>query len=166
MHDDITELFDNLFQGGGYFLEQPSDIDVVINLRREIDPFIMEGRVRNLHAYVWLPLEDGYFPGVKWLDAVVDLVKGFLDLGYKTLVHCLVGVSRSTLVTAAYVMKIHGLGAEEAVAKIRRRRYEVCPNPNYKHGLAEYQSYLESRKTTQVLEQEVCDGHTGVHQGG
>ena len=41
-------------------------------------------------------------------------------------VHCKSGIGRSASVVAAYFMKHRQMGAEEAVALVRRRRPKIC----------------------------------------
>eukprot|EP01062_Namystynia_karyoxenos_P046234 TRINITY_DN34560_c0_g1_i1.p1 TRINITY_DN34560_c0_g1~~TRINITY_DN34560_c0_g1_i1.p1 ORF type:complete len:205 (+),score=36.35 TRINITY_DN34560_c0_g1_i1:75-617(+) len=58
------------------------------------------------------------------------------------LVHCQAGRSRSATVLAAYLIRAHGLTAEEAVAEVRRARPIAQPNPGFVRQLREYEAAL------------------------
>ena len=58
----------------------------------------------------------------------------------KVLVHCFAGISRSSSVCAAYLMKTQGMRLAQAVEYMRSRRGVVQPNAGF---LAQLQSYEE-----------------------
>jgi protein-tyrosine phosphatase len=64
--------------------------------------------------------------------------------GRTTFVHCHAGVSRSGLVTIAYLMYEHGLSRNQALAIIRNERPQVRPNPAFMELLAHWERELES----------------------
>ncbi|GAA6001408.1 uncharacterized protein JCM10292_006239 [Rhodotorula paludigena] len=57
-----------------------------------------------------------------------DYIDGALQKGQNVLVHCQAGVSRSTTLVAAYLMRKHGLNVEQAVERIRAVRAQVEPS--------------------------------------
>ncbi|BGP32417.1 tyrosine protein phosphatase yvh1 [Rhodotorula toruloides] len=57
-----------------------------------------------------------------------DFIDAALSKGQNVLVHCQAGVSRSTTLLAAYLMRNHGLNVEQAVERIRSVRPQVEPS--------------------------------------
>lgn len=57
-----------------------------------------------------------------------DFIDAALRKGQNVLVHCQAGVSRSTTLLAAYLMRNHGLNVEQAVERIRSVRPQVEPS--------------------------------------
>jgi len=74
-------------------------------------------------------VEDGCpFP----YDHLVELLRFLhenVSAGRKVYVHCFAGISRSAFVVSCYLMLTEGLAFEEAVARLRRVRAIVNPNP-------------------------------------
>lgn len=80
-------------------------------------------------------------------------------LGGKTLVHCILGISRSVSMCVAYLMrykefigKKNTFGAEEAVTYIRERRQFARPNRGFMAQLLEYKKYLDDGSTSDEYE--------------
>ena len=75
-------------------------------------------------------------------------------LGGKTLVHCIMGISRSVAVCVAYLMRYRGIvgkcnniGAEEAVQYVKERRKYAGPNRGFMVQLLEYEKHLDGGKS-------------------
>ncbi|KAA1466633.1 phosphatases II [Dentipellis sp. KUC8613] len=70
----------------------------------------------------------------EWEDLLIHLpracqfIKTALDHGGKVLVHCVMGVSRSATVIAAYLMMTRRIPSTQAIAYIQQRRPKVLPN--------------------------------------
>ena len=47
------------------------------------------------------------------------------------LVNCAAGISRSSTIVIAYLMKYHGLKLREALVGVRDKRNIICPNKNF-----------------------------------
>lgn len=144
-HDDISEIVTNLFQSSGPLFSLPRNISAVINLT-EINDVFPSKDTQRLKAYLWVPIEDGYFPGIEWLDSVVNSIISFIKLKYPTLVYCMAGISRSTLVTAAYLLKTGypHMTVDNAICMIRKSRPFINPNPLFLKSLEEYKYFLDN----------------------
>lgn len=63
-----------------------------------------------------------------------DALKG----GGAVYVHCLMGMSRSPTLVAAYLIKTHGMSAEEALTFLVARRPIVSPNDGFRASLVQW----------------------------
>ncbi|CAF2385715.1 unnamed protein product [Rotaria sp. Silwood2] len=59
------------------------------------------------------------------------------------LVHCVCGVSRSTTLCCAYLMKHHSMSVEQALVQIRSRRHIIQPNNGFLRQLVLYDEQLQ-----------------------
>jgi hypothetical protein len=90
------------------------------------------------------------------LKQVIPKSNKFLDMyahpnsKYKTivLVHCAAGVSRSTTVLLAWMMKTYKLSLNKALKIVRDRRPIVNPNHGFLRVLQEYERFLQRYHST------------------
>lgn len=84
----------------------------------------------HLKAYEWRPLADDMRspPSLEWLNDTLDHVQQWRDYGWNVLVHCSVGVSRSSLVTCGWIMRRYNLPMGQALEYLRSNRKCVRPN--------------------------------------
>ncbi|PLW38069.1 hypothetical protein PCANC_14567 [Puccinia coronata f. sp. avenae] len=78
-----------------------------------------------------VPLDDTEKTNIcEWFDTVAAWIQARLDdpNGYGVLIHCVAGVSRSTTLLAAYLMKAYRLTTDEAISFIASKRPQVQPN--------------------------------------
>jgi protein-tyrosine phosphatase len=136
---DITQIEDGLWQGGYPGKELPKEIHIVVNLSSERPP---ESYHEELKGLLWMPTPDGIYPGLLWLDTIVDYVNAARQDKQNVLVHCLAGRSRSTLIVAAYLMRSKRLTVDEALALIRTQRPVIGPASVYLTALQEYAKYI------------------------
>lgn len=59
------------------------------------------------------------------------------------LVHCVCGVSRSTTLCCAYLMKHHSMTVEQALVQLRTRRHIIQPNNGFLRQLVLYDRKLQ-----------------------
>lgn len=59
------------------------------------------------------------------------------------LVHCVCGVSRSTTLCCAYLMKHHSMTVEQALVQLRSRRHIIQPNNGFLRQLVLYGQKLQ-----------------------
>ncbi|KAF6751546.1 protein-tyrosine phosphatase-like protein [Ephemerocybe angulata] len=75
------------------------------------------------------------------LEKAVAFIEEALAVdGNRVLVHCMIGVSRSPTVVAAYLTKTRGMGVMEALDYIKSRRKEIHPNYGF---LKQLQIYVQ-----------------------
>lgn len=138
---DCTLIEDGLYQGGS--IDQlPQEIRAVVSLENDCQDQLCPGRIEG---HLWLPIADGYFPGVRWLDTVTSVLGDWHERGWSVLVHCHMGISRSTLVVTAYLMRSRGWTWREALEYVKSKRPCIDPNPYFITGLADYEEYLRGK---------------------
>ncbi|MDG6954208.1 MAG: dual specificity protein phosphatase family protein [Nitrososphaerota archaeon] len=71
-----------------------------------------------------VPMQDHGIPDVKVLDECARLIEAKLDEGKSVMVHCLAGEGRTGCALAAYLIRSKGLGADEALRRLRERKPE------------------------------------------
>jgi protein-tyrosine phosphatase len=155
--DDDYELVSPITAGvyqSGLVREFPAGVTAVLALCTDAemrharaygypDPFSVPG----LLDYAWRPLPDDFRrpPSLDWLDATAALVGHWRAAGRVVHVHCAAGVSRSTLATAAYLMRSRLWPAADALAFVRVGRPVANPNRGFLDLLAAYERRLGCR---------------------
>jgi len=104
--------------------------DAVIDLDGSAPP--LDGIALYVH---WL-IEDGPAPERATLVALADLVNGPRRARKRMLVHCAGGINRSSLLSAAALMR-DGMSATEAIETVRSRRPGVLNNREFVRLLLE-----------------------------
>lgn len=76
---------------------------------------------------------------------VADFIESGLSGGGKVMVHCLMGMSRSSTCVLAFLMIKHRFSAEEALKMVRLNR-DIRPNDGFLHQLAELDNKLRRER--------------------
>lgn len=58
------------------------------------------------------------------------------------LVNCAAGISRSSTIVIAYIMKYYKLNLKHAFLHVQNRRRQICPNKNFLRCLFDYETKL------------------------
>lgn len=74
-----------------------------------------------------------------------DFIESSVRSGGKVLVHCLMGMSRSSTCVLSYLMIKEGLTATEALRRVRLHR-DIRPNDGFLHQLAELDNKLRRER--------------------
>ena len=86
--------------------------------KREIPP-------DDIDVYSWLPVVDGYAPSPKQLDVGSSIINAAVKNGATVYVHCKNGHGRSPTMAAAYLIRHKGVGVDEAINFIAKKRPEI-----------------------------------------
>ena len=81
---------------------------------------------------------------VPFMDEAADFIKEGVASG-GILVHCFAGISRSTTMVIAYLMKEFGKSVHEALYHIRKNRPFANPNHGFMNQLYMYERELKKR---------------------
>lgn len=97
-----------------------------------------------------IPMLDHEAPRPESLGQAVDYVEEQLAAGRHVLVHCLAGEGRTGCVMAAYLIKIRGIGAEEAV-RILRGIKPTFVEPSQQKAVLDYAASASHKPDTRRL---------------
>jgi protein-tyrosine phosphatase len=133
----MYKIIEGLYQGGIPYDGLPDDVQAIVTLNERSTNAPVKAHLR-----MYVP--DAEFPGVAWLTAVVACIHAFREAGLSVYVHCQMGISRSPMVTAAYLMRHHGLRRDAALEKVAKSNPMTDPNPRFLLGLKEWEQKILS----------------------
>ena len=79
-----------------------------------------------------------------YFDRMADKINEHLNRGGRAMVHCVMGVSRSTSLVLAYLMKYKHMTLKQSYELVSNRRPCVRPNPGFWRQLVDYEKRLTS----------------------
>jgi protein-tyrosine phosphatase len=124
---------------GGRVSEPPPGTRAVLNLCETEDPYQAE-------VHRWEPIPDAEpAPGIDWLRQQVEFIDQQRRAGRPLFVHCRAGVSRSGMVTVAYLMWRNRWSRDEALTFVRSQREVVRPNPAFMALLLKWEQTLAEK---------------------
>ena len=71
-----------------------------------------------------------------------DEIGEIINKGGIVLVNCAAGISRSSTIVIAYIMKYYKLDLKSAFILVKRKRDQICPNKKFMECLLEYELSL------------------------
>jgi hypothetical protein len=124
---------------GRYVPEPPPGTDAVLNLCPGQDMYEVE-------VSLWEPIRDGPpAPSLEWLRRMVEFIDTQRQAERTVYVHCAAGVSRSGMVSTAYLMYEHNWTRDQALEFVQSKRPIVLPNPAFMQLLSEWEQSLKER---------------------
>jgi protein-tyrosine phosphatase len=102
--------------------------------------------------YMHLPLEDMEDVILKdhFEEAISFIETALEQSNHRVLVHCHLGISRSTTIVLAYLMKAYNSTLLSAFKFLRYRRPIVCPNPGFLQQLLDFEIDLFSQPHSDI----------------
>ncbi|XP_076370755.1 dual specificity protein phosphatase 3-like [Tachypleus tridentatus] len=148
---DCDEVYPNIYVGdqksamNKAFLQQIG-ITHVVNVAEEPNLGQVNTRASYYHKiniqYLGFRMLDiPEAPISSCFDEAVNFIDSALKNGGKVLIHCLVGISRSSTIAIAYIMIKKGMTAAEALRTVRMNR-DVSPNKGFLQQLVELENKL------------------------
>lgn len=92
----------------------------------------------NIKIYKY-NLQDNYDCNI---SLYFDEIGSIIDKENIVLVNCAAGISRSSTIVIAYIMKYYNYNLREALLYVKNRRNIICPNMRFLHYLLEYEKKL------------------------
>ena len=90
-------------------------------------------------------LQDDYNCDISlYFDEILTLI----DNEKTVLVNCVAGISRSSTIVIAYLMKYYGLKLKEALVCVRAKRNMICPNKKFLKYLFDYEKIIYGKNET------------------
>jgi len=124
-HGHPGKIFIGNFEGAcSPRLCQKNNIDAIINMSIKVI------KKHSKITYYGFPIND--LPGediVRLFNMTTNIIEGHLKAGENVLVNCNMGVSRSTTIVLAYIIRKIGMEVDSALTLCRK--FRPCCNPNY-----------------------------------
>jgi len=117
----------------------------------EITPDIPDTIGKDNHLHIQLNDTSGS-DILRHLEQTTEFITSALgeNAKNKVLVHCLMGISRSATVVAAYLVATRKMTGADAIVYLQRKRTVVCPNLGFRQQLDEYaRKYVDETKQAQ-----------------
>ena len=141
-----------LFQGAGHQatnwkVVRDLQITHVINISIE-HQCVFADKIKYLHLQMEdkedVLLKDRFTETIRFINMALE------NPSNRVLVHCNLGISRSTTLILAYLMKTYQATVYEAFKYLRHRRPIVCPNIGFLRQLIEFEYELYSYSYSDV----------------
>jgi len=122
----------------------PITLNAIVNLMSDEDhttmvSFNIVKETSNIKAYVHLPIHDGPYPGMDWLKMAVAIVESLMEK-HTVYIHCRAGISRSSMLAAAVVMKKNGWRDHHKTLNfLAEKNPSIDPAPNFIKILKEFE---------------------------
>ncbi|XP_077999643.1 dual specificity protein phosphatase 16-like [Glandiceps talaboti] len=144
-------LDDVLYQGSGeHAIEEDVfknlKISHVVNISTEVP-----NAFPNKAAYLNIQVHDDVRSKIlSKLSMAADFIAGAIANGGCVLVHCVLGASRSSTITIAYLMKYHGWSLQDAQNYLKERRPCISPNKGFLAQLSKFEEELFGRRLSNI----------------
>jgi protein-tyrosine phosphatase len=131
------EIIENLYQGGQP--EEDPEVDAVFILRTQLP---RTRAYNNCKAVLWYKQSDYNWdaPSVAKLHHIADTIASLLNKGDRVLVHCLAGVSRSSMAILAYLMKHQRMTLNQAKDHLGNKNPEMDPASGFLQALEDFEA--------------------------
>jgi hypothetical protein len=139
----INEILPGLYLGdvraaSNLAILQAHSIRYIINAAYEVPNY----HISSIE-YVNLKLDDDILQGIP--DKTFELVNQIIKKG-PTLIHCAMGISRSTTMVLGHLITVHGMTLYDALAFVRKARSAVDPNPGFMARLTALENKQKNEK--------------------
>lgn len=94
---------DGIYQGGYPHTGVDDNITAILSLVKIQNTPIPE----TIKTHITMEIDDGPAPPLTWLTEAITHIETMRKNNHQILIHCYEGISRSVLVTAAYLIKYH-----------------------------------------------------------
>ncbi|KYR02772.1 putative protein tyrosine phosphatase [Tieghemostelium lacteum] len=119
---------------------QKNNITHVLSILNDFQP---KGNLKNEYKFLIIDLLDDETQNIsKHFEETYNFIDDCISNGGTVLVHCFAGISRSSTICIAYLMKKLRLPFEEALAMVREVRQFVEPNGGFVKQLKHFETQL------------------------
>jgi len=107
-----------------------------------------------------IQLDDSPYSNLAYyFDRVADKIEDVRRRGGSTVVHCVAGVSRSTSLVIAYLIKYKKMSLRQAYNHVKARRPIIRPNVGFFRQLVDYESRITGMSTVKMVWNAAAGGH-------
>lgn len=139
-HSYPNNIIDGLYLGGiqstwNDYVYKYFNINAVFTVGRDLEPLILTDMIHKKYI-----VDD--IDGVQMNFKILDEIHDCLQKGNRCLVHCFAGVSRSSTIVIAYLMKHGHMRLGDAYNLVKSKRNQVHPNNGFWKQLILLDKYL------------------------
>ena len=131
-----------------------NNIELIINITTKYDNYHKDMGIHYVNIKIKDKSKTKYFYK-KNLDKLLKIMKEYIDKDKNVLVHCEMGISRSSSVIVAYLMKYEKKNYDDAVKHVKKRRKKIRPHPLFKEQLLKFENELTRSNSTDNSSTEV-----------
>ncbi|CAF0889701.1 unnamed protein product [Adineta ricciae] len=150
----ISEITPHVFISGqiAATLEQVQRLGItyIVNVALESSPIVYPKHVK-LEKFDILDFPNT--PISNYFNTITDKIHAHLtaDKQHKVLVHCMAGISRSTTIVCAYLMRYMNMTLREAYLQCKKHRPICFPNLGFWNQLIAYESRLKRDNSVKMV---------------
>ncbi len=143
-----TPIFPYLFLGNFNHASNVKElkqlkINYILNVAHDCHNYNLPDDIEELHLMI-KDSED--FPIIDYFEKGNEFIDKCKLMGGTCLVHCKLGVSRSTAFVIAYLIKTENLSADDAFAFVKKKRSSIKPNDGFMKQLHIYEKIIRGNK--------------------
>lgn len=117
----------------------------IISVISELDLALLCSLPEECFSHMLIDIEDSPSSNIiNEFEKAINFIDNSFEHNKKVLVHCISGISRSSTIVCAYLMKHKKLGYKSTLKFVKSKRPCVCPNTGFMSQLKKYQSRLSS----------------------
>ena len=122
-------------------------INYILNCAIECHNYNLPKNIKELHLKV---KDSETFDILNYFDIANEFINKCKLMGGICLVHCKLGVSRSTTFVIAYLIKYANLTTDEAFAFVKSKRSSIKPNDGFMRQLYKYEKILKENQQIEI----------------
>ena len=122
-------------------------INYILNCAIECHNYNLPKNIKELHLKV---KDSETFDILNYFDTANEFINKCKLMGGICLVHCKLGVSRSTTFVIAYLIKYANLTTDEAFAFVKSKRSSIKPNDGFMRQLYMYEKILKENQQIEI----------------
>lgn len=145
-----SEIMDHLYLSGFICAEESKLKE--IGITAVVDATNVSNSPIKSVDYLKIPVEDSEGSNIKvYFDEVADKILQVKLKNGKILVHCAAGISRSTSLVLAYMVKHENMTLKEAYQFVHDKRPIISPNIGFWKQLIDYERSLRNGSTSVTM---------------
>jgi len=119
-------------------------INLIVNVTKEIEPYSSPETENGNISVVKIPVFDVPDTNLaKFMKPISRLVYINKLAGGNAVIHCVLGVSRSVTLTAAYIIFYYAIPLQRVLTLIQAKRPIINPNGGFKGQLKAFEEYIK-----------------------
>lgn len=119
-------------------------INLIVNVTKEIEAYSSPLTLTGEIVVVKIPVFDVPDTNLaKFMKPVARLVYTNKLAGGNTVIHCVLGVSRSVTLVTAYMLFYYNMGLQRILTLIQAKRPIINPNGGFKGQLKAFEDYIK-----------------------